>query len=184
MLQKTMSSPPQQWHTNGARHYLSEERWEQPYRNQHWRRGTVLPVPLHCPGRAILQKIPSHCCSRPRVCFVLFVFNPKWWGKMSVFKSFLFVCTSFIRGWFKNLLWQTRRTLVPFSVVVSGCLAGLWQHPRRSGGDSGGRRRDHRREWEAGQGEDKSGGGKDDTSRPGTLGATVNNSTVTVHSCF
>lgn len=84
----------------------------------------------------------------------------------------------------KNLLWQTRRTLVPFSVVVSGCLAGLWQHPRRSGGDSGGRRRDHRREWEAGQGEDKSGGGEDDTSRPGTLGATVNNSTVTVHSCF
>lgn len=84
----------------------------------------------------------------------------------------------------KNLLWQTRVTLVPFSVVVSGCLAGLWQHPRRSGGDSGGRRRDHRREWEAGQGEDKSGGGEDDTSCPGTLGATVNNSTVTVHSCF
>lgn len=59
--------------------------------------------------------------------------------------------------------------LVPFSVVVLACFAGLRQHPRRSGWDSGGGRRDHRRERKGGQREDKSGGCKDDTSRPGTL---------------
>lgn len=45
----------QQWYTNGAGYCLSEERWKQPYRNQHWRRSAVLPVSLHCPGRATLS---------------------------------------------------------------------------------------------------------------------------------
>lgn len=48
----------QQGYTNSAGHGLPEERWEQPHRDQHWRRSPVLPVSLHCPGRTTLSANP------------------------------------------------------------------------------------------------------------------------------